>query len=176
MSQKPTGIYATTPVLCENLHLCALRNKPTMEFNIIINAPKGTVWHALWDDASYRAWTAAFAAGSWAKTDWHKGSKVLFLDAKGSGMFSVIEDKTPNEYMLFRHLGVVMNGVEAPASPESEEWAGATEDYTLTEVNGLTELRVTLNAARISNGMLDYFMQAWPKALDKLKELAEAGK
>src|SRR5437879_1722753 len=103
-------------------------------FTITINAPREKVWSTLWDDATYREWTAAFAEGSWAKTDWKKGSKVLFLDGKNDGMVSTIADNKPNEFMSIKHLGIVKNGVEDTGSAESKEWSGALENYTLKTV------------------------------------------
>lgn len=145
-----------------------------MEFNISINAPKEKVWHALWDDANYRAWTAAFAEGSRAETDnWKKGSKVLFTDGKGSGMVSTIEENIPNEYMSIRHLGMVKDGVEDTTSAEVQQWAGAMENYRLTEANGKTEVNVFMTSNSMNKQMLDYFQGTWPKALNKLKALAE---
>jgi uncharacterized protein YndB with AHSA1/START domain len=60
-----------------------------INFSISINAPKEKVWKVLWNDDSYRKWTSAFAEGSYAVTDnWKEGTKVKFLDPKGSGMIS----------------------------------------------------------------------------------------
>src|SRR6185503_7209815 len=69
------------------------------KFRILIDAPREKVWSTLWDDSTYRAWTAAFTEGSHAKTDWKKGSKVLFLDGKNDGMVSTIAENKPAEYM-----------------------------------------------------------------------------
>lgn len=142
----------------------------TKEFKISINAPKEKVWDVLWNDSSYRAWTSVFAEGSHAETDWKKGSKVLFLDNKGRGMVSVIAEKIPNEFMSFKHLGEVKDGVEDIISERVSQWAGALENYSLNTVNGKTELTVDMN---ITDEFIDYFLNTWPKALDKVKELAE---
>ena len=144
------------------------------EFKIVINASKEKVWDSLWSDAGYREWTAAFDEGSYVKTDWKKGGKVLFLGKNESGMVSTITENIPNEYMAFTHLGIVKNGVEDIESAESKIWAGAFENYRLQSLNGATELTVELGGAgNIPKDLQDYFMNAWPKALDKLKEIAE---
>ena len=36
---------------------------PALHFTVNINAPKEKVWETLWDDATYRQWTAAFHPG-----------------------------------------------------------------------------------------------------------------
>ena len=140
------------------------------QFKIEIAAPKEKVWKVLWGDTTYPAWTSAFAEGSRAETNWEEGSKVLFLDGKGQGMVSTIAKKIPNEFMSFKHLGTVKDGVEDFESEQTKEWSGALENYVLKTVNGKTELFVDMD---IAEEYKDYFMNTWPKALDKVKELAE---
>ncbi|HEX5168399.1 MAG TPA: SRPBCC domain-containing protein [Cyclobacteriaceae bacterium] len=140
------------------------------EFKIAIDVPKEKVWNVLWNDSTYREWTSVFSPGSHAETDWKKGSKVLFVDGKGDGMVSMIAEHIPNSFMSFKHLGVVKKGKEDLSSKEVEAWSGAEENYTLKIVNGKTELRVDMDVA---DEFKEYFNKTWPKALDKLKELAE---
>lgn len=144
-----------------------------MKFTEHINAPKEKVWSTLWEDATYRAWTSAFMEGSHAVTDnWKPGTKVKFLDPKGSGIISLIKENRPYEYMSFEHLGELKNGVEDTTSPESKQWAGAMENYTLNESGNSTDLIVDMQG-NISAGFKEYFEKTWPIALGKLKELAE---
>jgi len=140
-------------------------------FSISVNASREKIWDVLWSDSSYRQWTSVFAEGSRAETDWKKGSKVLFHDGKGDGMVSTIIENIPNEYMSIKHLGEVKNGIEDTTSEKVKQWAGAMENYTLKEVNGKTELTVDMD---IAEEYKDYFLTTWPKALEKIKELAEA--
>lgn len=141
-----------------------------LTFKTTINAPRNRVWDILWGADTYSAWTAAFAAGSTAKTDWQVGSKVLFVDDTNRGMVSRIAAKTPGEYMSFEHLGGFDNGVEDFDSMEAKGWAGAHENYHLTTVNGTTELLVELDTA---DEYKDYFQKTFPLALEKVKALAE---
>ncbi|MEP7317411.1 MAG: SRPBCC domain-containing protein [Panacibacter sp.] len=144
-----------------------------MNFSVNINAPKEKVWNALWDDVSYRNWTSAFAAGSYAVTDnWEEGTKVLFLDAKGSGMVSKVAVNKPSEFMSFEHIGEVRDGVEDTTSEAVMQWKGATENYTLKPVADGTLLCVEMEA-NISESFKEYFEKTWPLALEKLKSLAE---
>ena len=140
------------------------------EFKIVINAPREKVWNILWADSTYREWVSAFMEGSYAVTDWEKGSKALFLGSGGNGMVSVIAENIPNEYMSIKHLGEVKDGVEDTGSESAKEWAGALENYTLKALNDGTELTVDMD---IAPDFMDYFMTTWPKALAKLKEIAE---
>jgi len=142
-----------------------------IHFSTSINAPREKVWNVLWNDNSYREWTSAFAEGSYAKTDnWKEGSKVLFLDPKGSGMVSTVAKNKQNEFMSFKHLGVVKEGIEDTESESVQGWAGAMENYSLTESSGATKLDVDMD---ITDDFKDYFLKTWPVALEKVKELAE---
>lgn len=144
-----------------------------MEFEIVINAPKEKVWDILWSDSTYPEWTAPFAEGSRAVTDWKQGSKVLFLGNKNEGMVSMIAESRPTEFMSIKHLGTVKDGVEDVDSEEAKQWAGAYENYKLEAVKEGTALKVTMGGAEIPAEFEDYFKDAWPKALSKLKELSE---
>ena len=144
-----------------------------MDFAISINASKEKVWDTLWDDTSYRKWAAAFMEGSYAVTDnWKQGTKVLFLGPGSSGMVSRVAENRPNEYMAFEHLGEMKDGVEDTSSESAKQWSGATENYTLIETTNGTDLKVEMQG-NIPGEFKDYFLNTWPKALDKVKELAE---
>jgi uncharacterized protein YndB with AHSA1/START domain len=144
-----------------------------MNFSVNINAPKEKVWNTLWEDESYRKWTSAFTEGSYAVTDnWKEGTKVLFLDPKGSGMVSTVAENRPNEYMSFKHLGEVKDGIEDTSSEQAKQWSGAVENYTLIENNTGTDLKVEMEG-NLSDDFKEYFLKAWPEALEKVKKLAE---
>ena len=142
-------------------------------YKIGINAPREKIWTTLWTLDSYEQWAAAFMEGSTVKTDWQKGSKAYFVDAEGSGMVSRIVENKPNEFLSINHLGIVKGGVEDYDSEEAKKWASGFENYTLKDANGGTELQVDLTGA-IPPEYKDYFANAWPKALNKIKELSEA--
>lgn len=141
------------------------------QFKATIDAPRERVWEILWGKETYPQWTSAFAEGSTVETDWKKGSRVLFLDGKGEGMVSEVTDNVPNAFMSFRHLGVVKDGKEDLEVAQEKGWAGAIENYTLKSVNGKTELTVDQD---IEGDYKDYFLETWPKALEKLKNLTES--
>ncbi len=142
-----------------------------LNFSTQINATKERVWNILWDDATYRQWTAAFHEGSYAESDWQEGSKILFLGPGGNGMISRIARLVPNEIMTFEHLGEMKEGVEDFTTAAEKGWAGALEHYALHEINGGTKLFVELDW---DDEFADYFQKTFPKALEKVKELAEA--
>ncbi len=144
-----------------------------LHFSIEINAAKEKVWHSMLDDKTYKQWTEPFAPGCYYKGSWDKGSKILFLGPgeKGEmGMVSRIKDNIPFQFISIEHLGFVQDGKEDTSSDAVKSWAGALENYTFKEKNNKTEVAVDID---VSDEYKDMFNDMWPKALQKLKELAE---
>ncbi|PZD79342.1 SRPBCC domain-containing protein [Mesonia sp. K7] len=140
-------------------------------FTTRIKAPKEKVWEVLWGDETYPQWTSAFSEGSIAKTDWKEGSKVEFIDRKSnSGMLARIAEKKEPEVMSFEHYGIIKDGVEDTQSEEVKAWAGARENYYLTQTGEETELKVISD---VNEEYEEMFADMWPKALKKLKEISE---
>lgn len=144
-----------------------------LNFSIQINAPKEKVWRTLLDDATYRQWTSAFGENSHAVGDWSEGSKIQFLDGSGSGISSRIARHVPNEYLSILHLGTIANGVEDFDNEETKKWSGALENYAVQKNNGVTTLSIETDT---TDGFGAYMQETWPKALEKLKKLAETAR
>jgi hypothetical protein len=87
-------------------------------------------------------------------------------------MVSTVAENRPNEYMSFKHLGEVKDGIEDTSSEQAKQWSGAVENYTLIENNTGTDLKVEMEG-NISDDFKEYFLKAWPEALEKVKKLAE---
>lgn len=146
-----------------------------LHFSILINAPKEKVWRTMLDDNTYREWTTAFNPGSYFKGDWSRGSKMLFLGpdpstGKEGGIVSRIQENKQYEFVSIEHLGLVKEGVEDTTSEEAKKWAPAFENYTFKEVDGTTEVLVDQDTP---DDYIEMFQEMWPKALQKLKHLAE---
>ena len=139
-------------------------------FKIEIDATKEKVWDILLGETTYPKWTAPFSEGSRAVTDWQVGSKALFLNAEGDGMVSKIAEHIPNEYISIHHLGIYKNGVEDYDSEEVKKWGDAFENYKLSTKDGKSLLSVEMDT---EEDYKKYFEDTWPKALEKVKELAE---
>ena len=142
--------------------------------SIKINAPKEKVWHAMLDDAPYREWTSVFAEGSHYEGSWEKGGRITFIgpgeEGKEQGMASVIEENRPYEYLSIKHIGVITDGAPDTESEEVKKWAGAHENYTFKEADGVTEVSVDMD---IEDEYKKMFDDLWPKALQKLKAVSE---
>ncbi len=141
-----------------------------LHYSTKINAPRAKVWSAMLDDATYRQWTDVFSPGSYYQGDWSQGSKMLFLGPaengqKEGGMAAMVKENRPQEYISLEHVAEIRDGVEIPWEPHG------FENYTLTDVDGGTEVKVDLLSTPDEYG--DMFNGMWPKALEKLKGIAE---
>ncbi|MBU3668866.1 MAG: SRPBCC domain-containing protein [Candidatus Taylorbacteria bacterium] len=140
-----------------------------LTFTITIHAPREKVWSTMLSKGTYEAWTAAFQEGSTYEGSFDEGSEISFIgpseDGNISGMYAVIAVHRPHEFVSIVHKGELKNGEKIP-------WSGAEgyENYTFSEVNGSTELKIDL---QIPTEWKDMFADMWPKALMKLKEIVE---
>lgn len=146
-----------------------------MNVSTTINAPRKVVWDTMLNDKTYREWTSAFnPKGSWYEGDWSQGSTIRFLgpgeDGSLGGMLSRIKENRPYEYFSIEHIGIIQDGKEDTTSDEVRKWTPAFENYTFKDRNGQTELLVDMDVDEAHKAM---FEDRWPKALDKLKALAE---
>ena len=98
---------------------------------------------------------------------------MLFLapDNGGEmGMVSRIKTIRLHEHVSIEHLGIVQNGKEDTSSDAAREWAGALENYTFKDRGDGTEVLVEMDTSETYREM---FEETWPKALRRLRELAE---
>lgn len=147
-----------------------------LNFEVKINAPAQTVWATMLEDATYREWTSAFSEnGSYYEGDWNQGSEIRFLgpDDDGSlgGLIATVEESRPHEFLSLRYLGQIVGGVDDRTSDAATAFIGAHENYSFTESDGVTLVEVELES---EDDWADMLKDAWPGALAKLKELAEA--
>lgn len=147
-----------------------------IHFSILINAPREKVWDTMLAEATYKEWTQAFnAGGSSYKGSWEKGSKLLFIGpdpetGKEGGMIAMVRESRKPEFISLEHIGIINDGVEDTTSEEVKKWTPAFENYTFTEKDGGTEVSVDMD---INDEYKAQFEDMWPKALQRLQELAE---
>jgi hypothetical protein len=138
-----------------------------LKFSIDIKADKENIWNALWDDKQYRDWAGVFGEGSHYVVDnWEAGSKIMFLSADKSGIYSVIERHIPNKIIQYKHIGKVVDGQEQPVDDEVKKWSGATETYSLKEGTGFSTLLVEID---VLDEHVEFMSTKLPIALEKIK-------
>ena len=139
-------------------------------YSVTISAPRATVWHVLVDDETYRQWNSVFCEGSYFEGDWSAGSTIRFLTPEKRGLVGEIAENRKHEHLSIEHRGCIIDGVDNFESEDAKAWSRAYENYTLTEVDGGTEL--TLDA-EVPSPYKAYLEDVWPKALQAVKKLAE---
>ncbi len=147
--------------------------RKTLQFATVIEAPREVVWETMLAPETYRQWAAAFGEGSYFEGSWDEGREIRFLAPGGSGMLAVIAESRRPAFVSIKHLGFIKDGVEDTESPEVRAWAPMHENYTLADAGaGSTEVQVELDSV----AEMDAFMkETWPKALARLKAIAEGG-
>lgn len=140
-----------------------------MQFEININSPKVKVWHILWDDKSFREWAGIIDEGTYMVGKLKEGNEVQFISAiNGYGVTSLIYRLIENEFLLLKHK---VDTQDSGARDRADEWSGGEESYLLKEKDGITTLTVVFD---VPDELREYFEVAYPKALGKIKQLAES--
>ena len=143
----------------------------TQKYSISIAASRERVWNVLWRDETFRDWASIIDEGQYMVGELAEGSQVQFLSESGYGVISLIEKLVANEYVSIRQLADVKDGKEQPRTDGEGDWAGGRESYSLHEANGLTTLTVSLD---VPEAHAADFESTMPRALQRIKELAEA--
>ena len=141
-----------------------------MQFSIEIEAPRKKVWQTLWEDKTFRDWGSIIDEGQYMVGELAEGNEVQFISAEGLGVTSVIEKLIPNEYIAFKQVADTM---DSGKQERDKEWTGGTESFELSEKNNITNLIVKID---IPPGLEEIFKDKFPKALERVKILAEKKK
>lgn len=139
-----------------------------MQFSIEINAPKAKVWTTLWSDETFRDWGNIIDEGQYMVGEMKEGNEVQFLSASGYGVTSLLEKLVPNEFVQIRQMADTQ---DHGAQEREKEWTGGAETYSLTENDGVTTLAVEID---VPSELEEIFEDRFPKALERIKALAEA--
>lgn len=139
-----------------------------MQFSIEINTPKERVWDTLWQDETFREWASIIDPQTYMVGDLKEGNKIQFISAdSGYGVTSLVEKLVVGEFLLLRHRA----DTQGEGTREREnEWTGGAESYTLAEKDGTTTLTAVFD---VPPQLEEYFKVTYPKALERVKELAE---
>jgi hypothetical protein len=139
-----------------------------LQFRIEINAAKEKVWDTLWQDKTFRQWASVIDPGTYMVGDLKEGNEVQYISSEnGYGVTSLVEKLTENEFLLLRHQADTQ---EKGKREREKEWTGGVESYSLTEKDGITTLTVAFG---VPPEMEEYFTINFPKALGRVKSLAE---
>ena len=149
-------------------------NTEKMHFDVYIHSSPEKVYNIMLDKDHYSEWASVFNPTSRYEGSWQKGSEIRFLgtdrDGNTGGMISRIADIVPGQFVSIEHLGIIQDGNEITPGPEVKNWAGATENYSFIKHENGTLLSIDADA---NEDFKEYFLDTWPKALNKLKAICE---
>ena len=142
-----------------------------LEFRTEVNAPAKKVWETMLNPDTYKEWVEPSWPGSYYTGKFGKDEIVKFLSSEGGGTAARIVEYAPYQTLLAEHVAVIQSdGKEDRDSVIAKGWIGSTEQYTFTENNGKTTVRVSIKTSPEWESM---FNDGWPAALAKLKEVSE---
>lgn len=138
-----------------------------MQFTTQISASKTKVWDTLWQDQTLSEWAGIIDPGTYMIGELKEGNQVQFISGNGYGVTSLVEKVVPGEFLLLRHSADTQ---EKGEKEREKEWTGGAESYLLEEKDGITTLTAKFD---VPLELEEYFSVHYPKALEKVKELAE---
>lgn len=141
-----------------------------MKFTVEINATQEKVWETLWQDETLREWAGIIDPGTHMVGDFKEGCEIQFISGNGYGVTSLVEKLTTNEFLLLRHSADTQDDGK---QERKKEWTGGSESYSLAEKDDITTLTTAFD---VPPEQEEYFKLNYPKALKKVKELAESKK
>jgi uncharacterized protein YndB with AHSA1/START domain len=170
---RPVG--GASACLCHRRDRGYTARMETQHYSMEIDAPVERVWETMLDDATYRQWTSVFSPGSYFEGSWMTGSEIRFLgsaeEGEPGGMVGVIRENRPHEFVSIEYRGQIIDGVEDTESDDARSFIGTHENYSFAEADGVTTVSVDID---VDEKWADDFAEEWPRALAKVKELAEA--
>lgn len=139
-----------------------------MQFSIEIKASQERVWNTLWEYKTFRDWGNFIDEGQYMVGEMKEGNEVQFISSSsGYGVTSLIEKLVPNQFVSLRQMADTQ---DSGRQEREKEWTGGTESYSLAEKDGATTLTVEID---VPPGLEEIFTESFPKALERVKFLAE---
>ena len=140
------------------------KTKIKKEIEVLSTAAK--VWDVLVNPFYTRQWAAKFSEGTYVETDWQKDSDVIWKDKDGNvgAKGKVIESSAPSKLKVKFY--------DDASAAEGTALGSYTENYSITENEG--NIKLTIVAGPLAFKEADQMTPMWDKALEKMKELAEA--
>lgn len=143
----------------------------TLHFEIEINALVNTVYETMLSANGFKHWAKSFHPNPYFEGNWEKNSKMRFLvkEENGNvmGMASQVLEHIPNSFVSIQHQNYIRNGIEMQ---EGNDFYGALEQYRFEALAKGTLVKLHADTTPQHE---DYFIEAWPKALQNLKKLIE---
>jgi uncharacterized protein YndB with AHSA1/START domain len=138
-----------------------------LQFSVEINASREKVWDTLWQDETFRQWAGVIDPGTHMVGEMKEGNEIQYISGNGYGVTSLVEKLVEGEFLLLRHSADTQ---DKGKRERKKQWTGGKESYSLADKEGSTTLTAVFD---VPPELEDYFKTNYPKALERVKELAE---
>ena len=139
-----------------------------LHFTTTINASKERVWSTLWSDETFRQWAGLIDPGTYMTGELRQGNEVQFISAEnGYGVTSLVDECREYKFVRLKHQADTQDVGERS---RDDQWTGGAETYELDDSHGVTTLTTTFD---VPAELEELFRKLYPKALAKVKDLAE---
>ena len=120
---------------------------------------------------TYKEWVSV----SWPESSydgrWVEGEEIRFSTPGSGGTLAKVEKLQEGKFISIRHIAVVNHDETLDQESDfAKRWIGTTEEYTFKKLDNQTNLEVVITTTSEWKSM---FMDGWPNALAKLKEVCE---
>ena len=143
-----------------------------LTYSINIKKPQAFVFNKMTDKSVYSDWAKAWGEGMTYEGEWKEGKHISFFDQKQGGTKVVIEELVPYESIKTKHIAMVNpQNIEVELTDDMmRKWIGSQENYYFKKKS---ETETTLEVVMVTDEAFEKMMNAWPKALQFLKEICE---
>ena len=139
-----------------------------MQFSTQIDTSKEKVWDTLWRDETFREWASIIDPETYMVGELKEGNEIQFISSHGGyGVTSLVETLVINEFLLLRHNADTQ---EEGKLEREKQWTGGSESYSLVENGSVTTVTISFD---VPLELEEYFKISYPKALERIKTLAE---
>ena len=136
-----------------------------LNFEVYINTKPNVLWDILWNPNKMNDWLRIFEETTYVEGKMESGENIRFLNSNNSGMNSIVHSKITNKQMIFKHIGMIENGIPSNKD-EYQIWENAMEGYIITEVENTCKLEVFVET---TEDYIDYFKEKFNKVLEFIK-------
>lgn len=144
----------------------------TLTYSITIDKPREVVFQTMTDNSLFPEWAKAWGEGMICAGEWKEGEHISFFDQTQGGTKAFIEELVVNEFIKTKHVAMVNpKNHEVELTDEMmRKWIGSREDYYFREKS---EKETILEFVMITDESFEKMMEAWPEALQFLKDICE---
>ena len=144
----------------------------TLKHSINISASPEEIWNAIFSPDCFKKWGAEFGPDPNFSGTWEEGTEMHFYDSDHNGMVALVEKCDLHKTLVLRYVACLAGGKKDVAAIEKMDWKDHLEKYLIEEKENGCTLQIESDTG---DEFVEAFTAAWPRALNRIKDMAEAG-